>query len=121
MDELRRLAEGKFEVVAETPHVRVFLEPDLGEVEHEAVGLVVEGAQIVLLGAGVPGIIDVATLKIETEAERFPQLVNGHVSDRLWGRRRGGRGRSGRRRRGRSRSRAYLLLRSRLFVLLLLG
>src|SRR5208283_929400 len=110
MDELRRLAEGKFEVVAETSHVRVLLEPDLGEVEGEAVGLVVEDAQIVLLGAGVPGIIDVPALKIETEAERCPQLVNGHVPDRLWGRRgRGGRGR------------AYLLLRSRLFVLLLLG
>ncbi len=41
----------KPEIVAETSHVRVLLEPDLGEVEGEAVRLVVEGTQIVLLGA----------------------------------------------------------------------
>jgi hypothetical protein len=62
---------------------------------------VVEDTQIVLLGAGVPGIIDVPALKIHTEAEGCPQLVNGHAPDRLWG------GRGSDRRGGRCGGRAY--------------
>src|SRR5208337_5163558 len=98
MDELRRFAEGKFEVVAEASHVRVLLEPDLGQIQGEAVGLVVEDAQIVLLGAGVPGIIAVPALKIEADPQGLPELVHGHAAHLRGGvgRGRGGHGLGGR-------------------------
>ncbi len=64
---------------------------------------------------GVPGVVEVPALKIETEAERLLELVDGHVPD-LRGSGRGGCG-GGCRREGRG----CLLLRCRWLVLLLLG